>query len=101
MTVAMDNVLRIVAKEFGVSVADIKSARRSRHVVPARLIAAYLAHTVSGMTPREIGSRLGDRDYTNIEMYCRATARRAEEDEAFKRLLLELEEAVRGRAGLT
>lgn len=101
MTVAMDNVLRIVAKEFGVSVADIKSARRTRHVLPARHIAAYLAQTASGMTPREIGDRLGGRDYTNIVMYCRTVARRMQEDEEFKRLVDDLEVRVRLRTELS
>ena len=90
MAVAMGKVLRVVAQQFGVSVVEIKSARRTRHVVPARLIAAYLAHTASGMTPREIGSRLGGRDYTNIVMYCRAVARHMDEDEEFKRLVEDL-----------
>ena len=98
MTVAMDNVLRIVAKQFGVSVAEIKSARRTRHVLPARHIAAYLAHTTSGMTPREIGDRLGGRDYTNIVMYCRAVARRTQEDEEFRRLVEDLTARVQRRA---
>ncbi len=88
MALAMDKVLRIVAKQFGVSVADIKSTRRSRQVLPARHIAAYLAHTASGMTAPEIGLGLGGRDHTNIVMYCRAVARRTQEDEEF-RLLVE------------
>lgn len=97
MAVAMNTVLRIVAKEFGVSVADIKSARRSRQVLPVRHIAAYLAHTALGMTPHDIGNRLGGRDYTNIVMYCRTVARRAEEDKEFRRLIENLTARVRNQ----
>jgi chromosomal replication initiator protein len=95
MADAVDTVLSVVGAHFGVSADDIRSLRRTRQVLPARHIAAYLAHTVSGMAPREVGDRLGGRDYTNILMYCRAVARRAEEDEGFRRLLHQLEEAVR------
>lgn len=61
-------------------------------MLPARHVAAYLAHTASGMSPREIGERLGGRDYTNIVMYCRAVARRTQEDAEFRRLVDELAE---------
>lgn len=101
MTVAMDKLLGVVSKQFSVSIADIKSMRRSRHVLPARHIAAYLAQTAYGMTPREIGEGLGGRDYTNIEMYCRTVARRMLEDEEFRRLVDDLEVRVRLRTKLS
>jgi chromosomal replication initiator protein len=95
MTVEFDSLLRLVAQRFDVTVADIKSSRRSRQVLPARHIAAYLAHTALGMSHRDIGIRLGGRDYTNIAMYCRAVARRAAEDQQFAGLIDELASAVR------
>lgn len=86
----IDHILRDVAERFDVSVSDIKSQRRSRQVLPARHVAAYLAHTVSGMSPQAIGEHLGGRDYTNIVMYCRAVARLTGDDEEFKRVVDEL-----------
>jgi chromosomal replication initiator protein len=95
MTAAFDSALRVVAERFSVSVREIKSDRRTRAVLPARHVAAFLAHTVLGMSSREIGDRLGGRDYTNILMYCRSVARRAQEDEEFSQLLGALEAKVR------
>jgi chromosomal replication initiator protein len=92
------DVLDVVTRHFEVSTDDIKSQRRTRHVLPARHVSAYLAERIFGLTMQDIGDQLGGRDHTNIVMYCRTVARRAEEDEAFKLLLNELEEAVRGRA---
>lgn len=86
----IDPILRVVAERFGVSVADIRSARRTRQLLPARHVAAYLAHTACGMSPREIGRRLGGRDYTSIEMYCRAVRRRMQEDEEFNAVVEQL-----------
>lgn len=100
MAKAIGKVLRVVAESFGVSVADIKSARRTRQVLPARLVAAYLAHTALGMTHREIGVRLGGRDYTNIAMYCRAVARHTEKDEEFSWLVHELSTRIREADGI-
>jgi chromosomal replication initiator protein len=96
----MDHILRLAAERFDVSVSDIKSQRRSRQVLPARHIAAYLAHTASGISPHEIGEGLGGRDYTNIVMYCRTVARRTQEDAEFRRLVDELVERVESRTEL-
>jgi chromosomal replication initiation ATPase DnaA len=90
----IDRILEVVAEKFGVSVADIKSSRRSRQVLPARHVAAYLAHTALGMTPPDIGEQMGGRDYTNILMYCRAIERRAAEDDALREMLMELKAAL-------
>lgn len=94
----IDHVLRVVAEKFDVSVADIKSARRSRQVLPARHVAAYLAHTAAGMTPREIGLGLGGRVQPSIVMYCRAVARRTQDDEEYRLLVNELQARIRTRA---
>lgn len=97
MARGIGDVLDVVAGHFDVSVEDIRSPRRSRQVVPARNISAYLAERILGLTMQEIGNQLGGRDQTNIAMYCRTVARRADEDETFKRLLCDLEGAVRSR----
>lgn len=97
MTKDIDTVLRVVAERFGVSVAEIRSQRRSRQVVPARLVAAYLAHQVTERSPIDIGRQIGGRDYTNIVMYCRTVARRVQEDEEFRRLVEDLTARVRER----
>ncbi|MBN8910328.1 MAG: hypothetical protein J0H99_27855, partial [Rhodospirillales bacterium] len=65
MNSAIENVLHLVAERFGVSVADIKSQRRSRYVVPARLVVTYLAHTVLGMAPR----LFFEPGYTRVHRY--------------------------------
>lgn len=90
-------VLDVVAGHFDVSIEDIRSQRRTRQVLPARHVSAYLAQRVSGLSMQQIGNRLGGRDQTNIAMYCRTVARRAEDDDGFKQLLNELEDAVRSR----
>lgn len=90
----IENLLRIVAERFDVSVEDIKSQRRNRHVLPARHIAAYLAHTALCMPARAIGEEVGGRDYTTILMYCRSIERRAAEDDALSNMLTELKAAL-------
>lgn len=98
MTKDIDTVLRVVAEQFGVSIEEIRSHRRSRQVVPARLVAAYLAHEVTERSPQDIGRQLGGRDHTNIVMYCRAIARKTVEDQEFNGLVRSLEGRIRSRA---
>lgn len=71
---AIDDVMRIVAAHFGVSVADIRSQRRSRDIHPARVWAAYLAAMMTDGAYETIGERF-KRDHTVVRMYVRACAR--------------------------
>lgn len=95
MTDIVDEVMQQVGRHFEVSSDDIMSGRRTRQTVPARLVAVYLAQKVSGMSPRDLGSRFGGRDYTNILMYCRAIDRQAVQDDRLRQLLIELEAGIR------
>lgn len=71
---AIDEALRIVSEHFGVSVADMRSQRRTRHVHPARVWAAYLAVMTTDAGFAAIGRRF-NRDHTVVRMYARACAR--------------------------
>lgn len=95
MTDIVDEVMQQVGRHFDVSVEDIMSSRRARQTVPARLVAVYLAQKLSGMSPRDLGSRFGGRDYTNILMYCRTIERQAMQDGGLRQLLHELEAVIR------
>lgn len=93
------SVLREVGRHYDVSVKDIISSRRTRQVLPARLVSAYLMQKLSGASLHDVGAKLGGRDYTNIQMYCRAVERRVTEDGAFKLVVGDLEERIRSRRG--
>ena len=71
----VNEVLRVVSEHFGVSVADIRSQRRTREVHPARVWGMYLACETTGSSFEEIGRKFGGRDYTIVRMAARACAR--------------------------
>ena len=91
----VDDVLRIVSAYFGVSVADIRSQRRSRDVHPVRLWAAYIATTKTRASYAMIGARMGGRDESVIRMYARNRKRAVEQDGESARVFAELTDAVR------
>ena len=60
------SVLRETAAHYGVTVADIVSARRTADVMKPRQMAMYIARFVTLRSLPEIGRRMGDRDHTTI-----------------------------------
>jgi len=94
--IRVEDILRIVAKHYGVSRADLLSSRRTANVVRPRQIAMYLAKTLTLRSLPEIGRRFGGRDHTTvlhavrkIEGLVQGDKGLAEEIDALKRLLQE------------
>jgi chromosomal replication initiator protein len=94
--IRVEDILRIVAKHFGVTRSDLLSSRRTANVVRPRQIAMYLAKTLTLRSLPEIGRRFGGRDHTTvlhavrkIDANVAADKALAEEVEVLKRLLLE------------
>jgi chromosomal replication initiator protein len=94
--IRVEDILRIVAKHYGVSRSDLLSSRRTANVVRPRQIAMYLAKTLTLRSLPEIGRRFGGRDHTTVLHAvrkidgCVANDKvLAEEIEVLKRLLLE------------
>ncbi|MFG1351197.1 chromosomal replication initiator protein DnaA [Xanthobacter autotrophicus] len=94
--VRVDDILRVVAKHYNVSRADLLSQRRTATVVKPRQIAMYLAKTLTLRSLPEIGRRFGGRDHTTvlhavrkIDGLVNADRALAEEIEVLKRLALE------------
>jgi chromosomal replication initiator protein len=94
--IRVEDILRIVAKHYGVSRADLLSSRRTANVVRPRQIAMYLAKTLTLRSLPEIGRRFGGRDHTTvlhavrkIEGLVQGDKGLAEEIDGLKRLLQE------------
>ncbi|WP_428029162.1 chromosomal replication initiator protein DnaA [Ancylobacter sp.] len=64
--VRVDDILRVVAKHYNVSRADILSQRRTANVVKPRQVAMYLAKMLTLRSLPEIGRRFGGRDHTTV-----------------------------------
>jgi len=94
--IRVEDILRIVAKHYGVTRSDLLSSRRTANVVRPRQIAMYLAKTLTLRSLPEIGRRFGGRDHTTVLHAVRKIDALivtdkvlAEEVEVLKRLLLE------------
>lgn len=94
--VKIEEIQRIVARQFNVSRNDLLSNRRTRNIVRPRQIAMYLAKTMTPRSLPEIGRRFGGRDHTTvlhavrkIESLTAEDQKLAREVELLKRLILE------------
>ena len=97
---SIDTVQRIVAAGFGVRVADLKSARRSRPVVRARHMAMFLCREHTGHSLPVIGRHFGKRDHTTVMYAIRQTEERRgrlpEVRQALSQLSAEVSAAING-----
>lgn len=94
--VRIEDIQKIVARQFNVGRNDLLSNRRTRQIVRPRQIAMYLAKTMTPRSLPEIGRRFGGRDHTTvlhavrkIEGMISADNKLAQEIELLKRLILD------------
>src|SRR6202023_2925898 len=94
--VKIEDIQRVVARQYNVSRADLLSSRRTANVVRPRQVAMYLAKTLTLRSLPEIGRRFGGRDHTTvlhavrkIENLVNTDSALAEEIELLKRQLQE------------
>src|SRR6202158_3028657 len=94
--VKIEDIQRVVARQYNVSRADLLSSRRTANVVRPRQVAMYLAKTLTLRSLPEIGRRFGGRDHTTvlhavrkIENLVGNDSTLAEEIESLKRQLQE------------
>jgi chromosomal replication initiator protein len=92
--VRIEDIQRIVARQYNVSRSDLLSSRRTANVVRPRQVAMYLSKVMTLRSLPEIGRRFGGRDHTTvlhavrkIEALAANDAAFAEEIEALKRQL--------------
>jgi chromosomal replication initiator protein len=64
--IKIEEIQRIVARQYNVSRADLLSSRRTANVVRPRQVAMYLAKLLTLRSLPEIGRRFGGRDHTTV-----------------------------------
>lgn len=77
-------ILETVAFYYGITVSEIKSKCRDKHIAEARQIAAYLCKSYSNLPLDCIGRVLGGRDQATIIHGIKKIADRSQNDERLK-----------------
>ncbi len=64
--ISIEEVIRIVAKHYGLKPGELKSPKRAKPITRARQIAMYLCRELTSESFPEIGSRFGGRDHATV-----------------------------------
>jgi chromosomal replication initiator protein len=64
--VKIEDIQRVVARQYNVNRSDLLSSRRTANVVRPRQVAMYLAKVLTLRSLPEIGRRFGGRDHTTV-----------------------------------
>jgi chromosomal replication initiator protein len=64
--VSIEEVLSMVANQFGVKVTDLKGSRKTREVSQPRQVAMYLARRLTRASFPEIGRSFGGKDHSTV-----------------------------------
>jgi chromosomal replication initiator protein len=68
--VSMDNIRKVVAEFYDISVKDLMGKKRLRHIARPRQIAMMLARELTSHSFTEIGQSFGGRDHTTVMHAC-------------------------------
>lgn len=97
--VAIEEVERLVAREFSLSSVELRSSACHRSQSLPRQICFLLGHSLCGLSTAVIGSRFGGRDRSSVLAGIRALRRRMEEEPALRRRVEELSDRLHGFPG--
>jgi chromosomal replication initiator protein len=92
----MDAIVATIATGSGVAPERIRSPEKSRHVVAARHLCAYLATRSLGLSARQVSRALGLASPSLVGYARRAVDGRRERDPAFDRQVHELQARLQG-----
>lgn len=82
--VSIDNIQKIVAEYFNISISDLVSKSRSRSITRPRQICMALAKELTEKSLPEIGRAFGGRDHTTVIHACKKVAELKEVDTKFE-----------------
>jgi len=78
--VTIEEIQKAVVEHYGIRMADMASARRSRAVARPRQVAMFLAKQLTPRSLPEIGKKFGGRDHTTVMHAVRQIERLSAED---------------------
>lgn len=64
--ITVDFIQRCVGEEFGITLQDFKSKKRTKNIVLPRQVAMYLSREMTDLSFPEIGTYFGGKDHTTV-----------------------------------
>jgi chromosomal replication initiator protein len=93
--VTLEQIQKVVADAFRVSVADLKGDRRTQQFVYPRQLAMYLCRDLTDLSLPKIGEKFGGRDHTTVHYAVTKISRLITEDRQAYSLMQDLTATIR------
>ena len=93
--VNIDDILRLVALQYNVRLADLRSKKRERKIAEPRQIAMYLSRMMTKTPLVKIGQKFGGKDHSTVIHAVKKIGEKIENNVEFKKEVKTLEQAVR------
>ncbi|MDD3223101.1 MAG: chromosomal replication initiator protein DnaA [Clostridium sp.] len=88
--VTIELIQDIVSNYYNLSIADFKSARRTRNIAYPRQIAMYLSRKLTDMSLPKIGEEFGGRDHTTVIHAYEKISEGLKKDESLKNAISDI-----------
>lgn len=92
--VSLDNILKIVCKNFSMSITDIKSKSRQKDISSVRQVALFLMKKTTFCSLQAIGSFVGGRDHSTVIHAITKIENLINEDASFAQKIKALEQEI-------
>lgn len=92
-----DEIVRVVANNFGLNYDRMLSRDRSRQVAVPRQIAMYLLREEANLSLPQIGDVLGGRDHTTVMYGCDKVADMLERDDRLRKQVIDIRQQLFGQ----
>ncbi|MBP5436302.1 chromosomal replication initiator protein DnaA [bacterium] len=90
----VSDIIKITALNMNIKPNDILSASRTKNIVTARHIAAYLSKKYTSSTYKEIGEKMGNRNHSTIICSCEKIDNTIRSDTNIKKLVEKIEREI-------
>lgn len=93
----VEKIIEEVARTFGVSGEDIRSAKRSANISNARQVAVYVVREITQMSMSNIGEEFGGRDHSTIVYAIQQVEKNMKKDSKAKAMVEDIIKNIRDR----
>ena len=95
--VSIETIQEVVSQHFNISLGELKSHRRDRHLAQARQVAMYLCRTLAEASFPVIAEKFGGRDHSTVMHAVRVIEERRVADSVLADAILAIETSLRSR----
>lgn len=85
--ITVEKILTEVARCYNITVADIRSRKRTANISNARMTAIYCIREITGMSMEDIGQEFGGRDHSTIVYSVKQVEKQIDTKASFKEMV--------------